>query len=126
MSAEPSTLVAANGRPPRGPGRRRPAHFTDGVHHPFDLVTWSAGPRASPAATAPWCSSRPTSRFRSFWSQSATNIVAQKYFHGRLGTAEREDSVRTLIGRVVRSVVLWGQEGRYLRDAESAHAFADD
>ena len=33
------------------------------------------------------------------WSQTATNIVAAKYFHARLGTAERESSVRQLISR---------------------------
>src|ERR1700712_5033579 len=26
------------------------------------------------------------------WSQTATNIVASKYFHGRIGTPERESS----------------------------------
>jgi ribonucleoside-diphosphate reductase alpha chain len=31
------------------------------------------------------------------WTQTATNIVASKYFHGKLGTAERESSVRQLI-----------------------------
>ena len=27
------------------------------------------------------------------WSQTATNIVASKYFHGKLGSPERETSV---------------------------------
>jgi ribonucleoside-diphosphate reductase alpha chain len=35
------------------------------------------------------------------WSQTATNIVASKYFHGKIDTPERETSVRQLIGRVV-------------------------
>ena len=34
------------------------------------------------------------------WSQTATNIVASKYFHGKLGTPERESSVRQLVSRV--------------------------
>src|SRR3972149_4371116 len=33
------------------------------------------------------------------WSQTATNIVASKYFHGKLGTPERESSVRQLVRR---------------------------
>jgi ribonucleoside-diphosphate reductase alpha chain len=35
------------------------------------------------------------------WSQTATNIVASKYFHGAPGTPEREHSVKQLITRVV-------------------------
>jgi ribonucleoside-diphosphate reductase alpha chain len=31
------------------------------------------------------------------WSQTATNVVVQKYFRGQLGTPERERSVRQLI-----------------------------
>ncbi|MFY9551554.1 MAG: vitamin B12-dependent ribonucleotide reductase, partial [Thermoanaerobaculia bacterium] len=38
------------------------------------------------------------------WSQMATNIVVQKYFHGRLGTPERETSVRQLIERVAGTI----------------------
>src|SRR5215216_1071389 len=34
------------------------------------------------------------------WSQTATNIVASKYFHGKLGSPERETSVAQLVERV--------------------------
>src|SRR4029077_15622467 len=47
------------------------------------------------------------------WSQTATNIVASKYFHGKLDTPERENSVRQLIGRVVNTIVAWGEQGGY-------------
>src|SRR5215510_489142 len=33
------------------------------------------------------------------WSQTATNIVASKYFHGKMGSTERETSVRELVHR---------------------------
>src|ERR1022692_4478210 len=35
------------------------------------------------------------------WSQTATNIVASKYFHGKLGSPDRETSVAPLVQRVV-------------------------
>src|SRR5690348_18437783 len=35
------------------------------------------------------------------WSQTATNIVASKYFHGKLGSPEREQSVAELVHRVL-------------------------
>jgi ribonucleoside-diphosphate reductase alpha chain len=60
------------------------------------------------------------------WSQTATNIVASKYFHGKHGTAEREGSVRQLIGRVVNTVVRWGEEGGYFADTASRDAFRDE
>src|ERR1700719_2084963 len=33
------------------------------------------------------------------WSQTATNIVVSKYFYGKVGSPERESSVRPLGGR---------------------------
>ena len=38
------------------------------------------------------------------WSQTATNIVASKYFHGKLGAPERETSVAQLVERVVDTI----------------------
>jgi ribonucleoside-diphosphate reductase alpha chain len=60
------------------------------------------------------------------WSQTATNIVVSKYFHGKPNTAERETSVRQLIGRVVNTIVRWGQEGGYFADNDSRDAFRDE
>ncbi|MFH0794415.1 MAG: vitamin B12-dependent ribonucleotide reductase, partial [bacterium] len=47
------------------------------------------------------------------WSQMATNVVVSKYFRGRVGTPEREYSVRQLIDRVSDTITGWGFEGRY-------------
>ena len=60
------------------------------------------------------------------WSQTATNIVASKYFHGRLGSPERETSVLQLVHRVVDDITGWGQAGRYFRTPEDAENFRDD
>jgi ribonucleoside-diphosphate reductase alpha chain len=60
------------------------------------------------------------------WSQTATNIVASKYFHGKLGTSERESSARQLIGRVADTIAQWGVEGGYFRSEEDAKAFHDE
>ena len=50
------------------------------------------------------------------WSQTATNIVASKYFHGRLGSPERETSVAQLVHRVVDTIADWGKAGRLFQD----------
>src|SRR6202166_5132251 len=43
------------------------------------------------------------------WSQNATNIVAQKYFRGQLGSAERERSVKEMVSRVAGTITGWGR-----------------
>src|SRR5579884_1193293 len=60
------------------------------------------------------------------WSMTATNIVASKYFHGKLGTPERESSVRQLISRVADTITQWGIEGGYFRSEADANAFHDE
>src|SRR6266566_2589285 len=61
--------------------------------------------------------------FPKFWSQTATNIVAQKYFRGRMSSPEREKSVKQMIGRIVTTVGTWGREGGYFADEEEAGTF---
>ncbi len=58
------------------------------------------------------------------WSMNATNIVAQKYFRGTLGTPGREWSLRQVIDRVVGTITTWGREGGYFVDADEEAAFA--
>jgi ribonucleoside-diphosphate reductase alpha chain len=58
-----------------------------------------------------------------FWSQTATNVVASKYFRGTLGTPQREHSVRQLIDRVVRTIAGWGRAQGYFNTEEDARAF---
>jgi ribonucleoside-diphosphate reductase alpha chain len=60
------------------------------------------------------------------WSQTATNVVASKYFRGHLGSSERERSVRQLVSRVVDTIVSWGKEDGYFVDDASAEAFRND
>ena len=60
------------------------------------------------------------------WSQTATNIVASKYFHGRMDTPERETSVGQLIHRVVDTITEWGIDGRYFRTLEDAENFRNE
>jgi ribonucleoside-diphosphate reductase alpha chain len=57
------------------------------------------------------------------WSLNATNIVAQKYFRGELGSPQRERSLRQVIDRVVSTISTWGREGGYFADDDEAAAF---
>jgi ribonucleoside-diphosphate reductase alpha chain len=57
------------------------------------------------------------------WSQTATNIVASKYFHGKAGSPDRETSVAQLVERVVNAIAGWGQKDGYFKAAEDAENF---
>ncbi len=101
-------------------------YFTDGKSSPFDVVEWER-------RTAHIGNEKGVTIFKQEdvevpkgWSQTATNIVASKYFHGKLGSAQREGSARQLIGRVVNTIVKWGEEGGYFADAASRDAFRDE
>ena len=61
--------------------------------------------------------------FPKFWSQTATNIVAQKYFRGRMTSPERERSVKQMIGRVVDTISGWGRADGYFATEEEAETF---
>jgi ribonucleoside-diphosphate reductase alpha chain len=57
------------------------------------------------------------------WSQTATNIVASKYFYGKLGSPERETSVAQLVERVVNTITDWGQKDGYFKTTEDGENF---
>src|SRR5262245_18657736 len=118
-STEASAAVTAT-------GLKYERFFTDGTISPFDAVEWEK-------RTALIGNEKGVTIFRQEdvevpknWSQTATNIVTSKYFHGKHGTAEREGSVRQLIGRVVNTIARWGDEGGYFADSASRDAFKDE
>jgi ribonucleoside-diphosphate reductase alpha chain len=57
------------------------------------------------------------------WSQTATNIVASKYFYGKMGSPERETSVAQLVERVVNTITDWGHKDGYFKSAEDGENF---
>ncbi len=60
------------------------------------------------------------------WSQTATNIVASKYFHGKLGSPERETSVAQLVERVVDTITGWGRNDGYFQGPQDAENFQNE
>ena len=62
----------------------------------------------------------------STWSQTATNIVASKYFRGQMGSPDRERSVRGLISRVVDTIRSWAEAQGYFGSPEDLQAFSDE
>jgi ribonucleoside-diphosphate reductase alpha chain len=97
--------------------------FTIPGRDPFDEIEWEIRDAVIPGRNGPAFEQRGV-EFPKFWSQTATNIVAQKYFRGRLSSPERESSVRQMVGRVVETAVTWGKQGGYFVDDEEAETFA--
>ncbi|MFN2489890.1 MAG: vitamin B12-dependent ribonucleotide reductase [Actinomycetota bacterium] len=60
------------------------------------------------------------------WSQNATNIAAQKYFRGSMGTPRRERSVKQMIDRVVGRYTQEGIERGYFVNDDEAAIFKDE
>src|SRR6266850_1715318 len=96
--------------------------FTIPGRDPFDEIEWEQRDAVIPGRDGPSFEQRGV-EFPKFWSQTATNIVAQKYFRGRLSSPERESSVKQMVGRVVDTVVSWGKQGGYFVDDEDAETF---
>jgi ribonucleoside-diphosphate reductase alpha chain len=96
--------------------------FTIPGRDPFDEIDWELRDALIPGRDGPAFEQREV-EFPKFWSQTATNIVAQKYFRGRLSSPERERSVKQMIGRVVDTITAWGRKGGYFADDEEAETF---
>src|SRR5213595_2899472 len=84
--------------------------FTKPGTHPFDEIEWELRTAAIQNEKGQTIFEQRNVEAPKDWSQTATNIVASKYFHGKLGTAERETSVRQMISRVADTLAQWGVE----------------
>jgi ribonucleoside-diphosphate reductase alpha chain len=96
--------------------------FTQPGVDPFDTVAWEIRDAVIGNPEKPAFEQRGV-EFPTTWSQNATNIVAQKYFRGKLGSPARESSVKQMIGRVAGTIADWGRSGGYFATDEDADAF---
>jgi ribonucleoside-diphosphate reductase alpha chain len=96
--------------------------FTIPGRDPFDEIEWESRHALIPGKDGPAFDQKDV-EFPRFWSQTATNIVAQKYFRGRMSSPERERSVKQMVGRVVDTVGGWGRKGSYFATDEEAETF---
>jgi len=106
-----------------GIGIRR--HFTTEGVHPYDEIEWERrDARISNYRDGSVAFEQLGVEVPVGWSLNATNILAQKYFRGTLGTAEREWSLKQVADRVVDTITKWGIEGGYFTDDREAAAFS--
>ena len=114
---------------------------TSGVHctrlfskpgvSPYGEVTWERRTASITDATGGSIFEQKDVEVPVDWSMTATNIVASKYLHGHVGTAQgefgaRETGVRQLVGRVAETIRDWGITGGYFATPEDAAIFHDE
>src|SRR5882757_4378626 len=99
--------------------------FTIPGRDPFDEIEWEIRDAVIPGRNGPAFEQKGV-EFPKFWSQTATNIVAQKYFRGRMASPAREMSVRQMVGRVVDTIGRWGRDGNYFATEDEATTFEDE
>jgi ribonucleoside-diphosphate reductase alpha chain len=110
----------------RLPGLSFPRTFTRSGVDPFAEVEWELRDASIRGADGQIYFEQNQVEFPKGWSQTATNVVVQKYFRGTLGTPQRERSVRQMIGRVADTIYGWGKTAGYFKTGEDAVAFRDE
>ncbi len=94
--------------------------------HPFDEIVWEKRTALISNEKGEAIFQQDDVEVPDFWSMTATNVVVSKYFHGQLGTPEREWSVKQLVDRVARTFTSWGIKGGYFASSGDAAVFYDE
>ena len=103
-----------------------PRYFTEDGKNPYEQVKWDLRTASIGNDKGAVIFEQRDVETPADWSQTATNIVVSKYFYGKIGSPERESSVRQLIGRVVDTITDWGVAGRYFKTVQDGANFRDE
>ena len=93
---------------------------------PFDLVDWKKRSAIIRNEKGQTLFEQNSVEAPSFWSDMAVTVVASKYFRGRLGTPDRENSVKELVFRVANTMAGWGADQGYFASEQDARVFRDE
>ncbi len=119
--------AAANKLPAAPHGMKLTRYFTSPGDDGFAGVEWELRTAAITGENGKMVFEQRDVEVPKSWSQTATNVVVQKYFRGVIGTPERERSVRQLVSRVADTITNWGLRSkngdRYFADEASALVF---
>ena len=99
--------------------------FSSAKAHPYDKVQWTTRTVQMKNALGEKVELA-NLEFPDFWSQNAVQIATTKYFRGKIGTPEREYSLKTMIDRVVDTIQTWGEKFGHLATRREAQIFADE
>ncbi|MEA2697294.1 MAG: ribonucleoside-diphosphate reductase alpha chain [Myxococcales bacterium] len=124
LKSSPSSKgKARKGSAGPGPGLELRRYFTKPGDDGFTNVDWELRTAAITGENGKMVFEQRDVEVPKTWSQTATNVVVQKYFRGTVGTPQRERSVRQLISRVADTITDWGRKDGYFANEESARVF---
>src|ERR1700682_685089 len=129
MSPHPIESAKPEPRPHKGAaskGLTFPRYFTRPERHPYDEVSWEHRSAVINDERGQPVFEQHGIEVPTTWSQTATNIVASKYFRGQIGAPEREASVRGLIARVVDTITAWAEKQTYFATPEDLRNFSEE
>lgn len=94
--------------------------------HPFDEIEWELREAKITNEKGKVVFNQKNVEVPKFWSMTATNVTVSKYFHGQIGSPDRETSIKQLIHRVSRTITDWGIKDGYFASKEDAEAFYNE
>src|ERR1700716_231988 len=122
QTAVPGTSPASATASPVRRGLVLERYFTHEGGHPYDQSDWELRDAVIPGEAGNVFEQRGV-EVPKFWSATATNVVASKYFRGKLTAPDREWSVKQMVDRVVDRITRWGIEGGYFANDQTAEIF---
>ena len=93
---------------------------------PFETIPWETRNASIKGENGDVLFEQTNCEVPATWSQLATNVICSKYFYGEVDSDQREDSVRQLVHRVVRTITDWGLEDGYFASREDGERFYRD
>lgn len=109
-----------------GKGIAMTRYFTKEGVHPYDMLQWERRTASITNEKGAVVFEQKDIEVPSTWSQTSVNIVAQKYFRGKVGTPERETSMKQLMSRVAVTIANWGRKDGYFAAKRDAQCFEDE
>jgi len=125
-AAAPSPAASPTTPKKEAPGLSFRRLFTKPGVSPYDEVEWDLRTAQITDAQGNVIFEQKDVEVPKDWSMTATNIVASKYLHGKIGTPERETGVRRLVSRVAETIRDWGHAQSYFKTADDAAIFHDE
>lgn len=121
-----STQAPVSSTKPQPQGLSIPRVFSRAGTHPFDEIKWDRRTASISDDKGGVLFQQENVEVPAAWSMLATNVVASKYFYGKVGTAERETSLKQLIERVTRTIADWGRADGYFATEADAEVFYEE
>jgi len=97
-----------------------------GTKHPYDEITWDYRTAKITKGDDTVVFEQNNIEVPDFWTQTATDIVASKYFRGQINTPEREYSAKQMVDRVAITIGQWGLKDGYFQSQEDSENFVRD